>query len=41
MMRKALIATIILFISAFALFALDGNVKWDWFENDPEVEYYR
>lgn len=40
-MKKALIATIILFISAFALFALDGNVKWVWFENDPGVEYYR
>ena len=40
-MKKALLATIVLFMSAVALFALDGNVTWVWFENDPYVEYYR
>ena len=40
-MKKALLAAIVLLISAFALFALEGEVTWVWFENDPNVEYYR
>ena len=40
-MKKTLLALVFLFVSAFALFALEGNVTWVWFENDPNVEYYR
>lgn len=40
-MKKALLTLAVLLISAFALFALEGNVTWVWFENDPNVEYYR
>lgn len=41
MMKKTLLALVVLFVSAFALFALEGNVTWVWFENDPNVQYYR
>ena len=40
-MKKALLAAVVLLISSFALFALEGNVTWVWFENDSNVEYYR
>ena len=41
MMKRTLLALVVLFVSAFALFALEGNVTWIWFENDPNVEYCR
>ena len=41
MMKRLLIAVILLFVSASALFALDGIVTWTWYENDPNVEFYR
>ena len=40
-MKRLLIAVILLFVSASALFALDGIVTWTWYENDPNVEFYR
>ena len=40
-MKKVLLVLVGFFISAFALFALEGSVTWIWFENDPNVEYYR
>ena len=41
MMKRLLIAVILMFVSASALFALDGIVTWTWYENDPNVEFYR
>ena len=40
-MKKALLVLVVFFVSAFSLFALEGSVTWIWFENDPNVEYYR
>lgn len=40
-MKRLLIAAILIFVSVSALFALDGIVTWTWYENDPNVEYYR
>ena len=40
-MKRLLIAAILIFVSAAALFALDGIVTWTWYENDPNVEFYR
>ena len=40
-MKRPLIAVILMFVSASALFALDGIVTWTWYENDPNVEFYR
>lgn len=39
-MRKLLVCLIML-VSVMALFALSGKVTWTWFENDPDVEFYR
>ena len=41
MMKKVLLAAIVLLISAFALCAAEADVTWVWFENDPNVQYYR
>ena len=40
-MKRVLLATIVLLISAFALCAAEADVTWVWFENDPDVQYYR
>ena len=41
MMKKLLLIAILLFVSVVGLFALDGIVTWTWYENDPDVEFYR
>ena len=41
MMKKALFAIIVSFIAAFALAAAEADVTWVWFENDPNVQFYR
>ena len=41
MMKKVLLAAIVLLISVFALCASEADVTWVWFENDPNVQYYR
>ena len=41
MMKKVLLAVIVLLISAFALYAAEADVTWVWFENDPNVQFYR
>ena len=41
MMKKVLLAAIVLLISAFALCAAEADVTWVWFENDPNVQFYR
>ena len=40
-MKKLLLIAILSVISVVGLFALDGIVTWTWYENDPDVEYYR
>ena len=40
-MRKLIVLAILLLFSMGAIFALTGLVTWTWFENDPEVEYFR
>ena len=40
-MKKLLFIAILLFVSVVGLFALDGIVTWTWYENDPDVEFYR
>lgn len=40
-MKKVLLAVIVLLISAFALYAAEADVTWVWFENDPNVQFYR
>lgn len=40
-MRKLIVLAILLLFSMGALFALTGLVTWTWFENDPNVEYFR
>ena len=41
MMKRVLLAAIVLLISAFALCAAEADVTWVWFENDPNVQFYR
>ena len=40
-MKKVLLAAIILLVSAVSLAAAEADVTWVWFENDPDVQYYR
>lgn len=40
-MKKLLLIAILSVISVVGLFALDGIVTWTWYENDPDVEFYR
>ena len=40
-MKRVLLATIVLLISVFALCAAEADVTWVWFENDPNVQFYR
>ena len=40
-MRKIIALAAVLLLSMSCLFALQGLVTWTWFENDPNVEYFR
>ena len=40
-MKKTLFALFLILFSLSAAFALDGIVTWTWYENDPDVQYYR
>ena len=40
-MKKTLLIAILLFAFAFTLSALEAEITWVWFENDPDVQYYR
>ena len=40
-MRKLAAVFLILLFALSCAFATDGTVTWTWFENDPNVEFYR
>ena len=40
-MKRVLLAVIILLVSAISLAAAEADVTWVWFENDPNVQFYR
>ena len=40
-MKKLLFCLVIVLISMASLFALQGKVTWTWYENDPDVLFYR
>ena len=40
-MKKVLLAVIVLLISAISLAAAEADVTWVWFENDPNIQFYR
>jgi len=40
-MRKAVVVLLLLFASMFCLCAKQGSITWYWFQNDPNVQYYR
>ena len=41
MMKRVFLAVIILLVSAISLAAAEADVTWVWFENDPNVQFYR
>lgn len=40
-MKKTLLIAIFLLAFVFSLSALEAEITWVWFENDPNVQYYR
>ena len=40
-MKRTLLFLFVLIFSVCSIFAQKGIVTWFWFENDPQVEYYR
>ncbi len=40
-MRKLIVLAVLALFCLSGLFALNGLVTWTWFENDPNVEYFR
>ena len=40
-MKRLTVLAVLLLFSLSAVFALQGLVTWTWFENDPDVEYFR